>query len=300
MFLTKLSHKGKDINYNDLLVMPSNQTGISKKIFQIYLTTNCKAKLSQRLVDNIEKIKSLNPEWEYNLFTYKNVKPFILQNYGKIVYSYFSRINPKYGAARADFLRYLLIYHYGGVYLDLKCTFTKPLSDSLLTSDAFVLPIWGEHGERGERDRSVIPSDITRELLLNPVIISSPGHPFIYRLLVNIMKKIDSYNPYTDGVGWNGVHEVTGPWIYSRSIYECIDKNNGLFRRDDIHQSLGYCLSIYKNKENNEYGGVGLHAETKMTDYRRNVEPVVKNDNQVLEMVNRIYLHILFKYRKMK
>ena len=45
---------------------------------------------------------------------------YIRREYGESILSCYLRIDPVYGAARADLFRYLLLYRTGGVYLDIK------------------------------------------------------------------------------------------------------------------------------------------------------------------------------------
>jgi len=67
-----------------------------------------------------ETWKSLHPDWEYILWTDEMNREFISKNY-----SYFLPIydNYTYNIQRADAVRYFILYHYGGLYVDLdfKC-----------------------------------------------------------------------------------------------------------------------------------------------------------------------------------
>ena len=75
------------------------------------------------------------PDWEQIVYGDKEADDFLVQEFGidHQVTKTYNLINPKYGAARADLLRYLIIYKYGGVYLDMKSCITKgplpPLPD---------------------------------------------------------------------------------------------------------------------------------------------------------------------------
>jgi len=76
------------------------------------------------------KLKALNPGWEYHFFSDEAVAGYVAQNFPQY-YPIYQSINPKYGAARSDLLRYLLLHREGGVYLDIKSTFTRPLDHML-------------------------------------------------------------------------------------------------------------------------------------------------------------------------
>lgn len=61
-----------------------------------------------------------NPGWEHRLYNSAKAERFIADHYGVGTLAAYLRIGPEYGAARADLLRYLVIYKHGGVYLDLQ------------------------------------------------------------------------------------------------------------------------------------------------------------------------------------
>ena len=50
---------------------------------------------------------------------------FIKSSYGQREIASYNRINKSYGAARADYFRYLLLYQKGGVWLDAKTCIGK-------------------------------------------------------------------------------------------------------------------------------------------------------------------------------
>ena len=124
------------INYQELVPEKALGKEISRHIFQTY---RAKTGLPHEIEQNIEHIKRLNPEYEYHLFDDEDIKAFILEHYGEVIWDYYQRIAPIYGAARADFFRYLLVYQLGGVYIDIKSSLDKPLKDVLRAEDQFIL-----------------------------------------------------------------------------------------------------------------------------------------------------------------
>src|ERR1700723_370599 len=93
----------------------------------IHQTVPDKANLDDLISQNILHLKSMNRAWDYRLYDDKDCARFIADRYGAVMLSYYESITPRYGAARADLFRYLLIYEYGGVYLDIKSTIINPL-----------------------------------------------------------------------------------------------------------------------------------------------------------------------------
>ena len=66
------------------------------------------------------KIIRDNPTYSLFYFTDDDCKEFIKKNYDSIIYKCYLDLVPS--AFRADYFRYLLLYHYGGVYMDFSFT----------------------------------------------------------------------------------------------------------------------------------------------------------------------------------
>ena len=106
---------------------------IPKNIYQLISDKN---NMSKEFKKNIEYIKKLNTNWTHNLYDDKDIIEYIKKNYHQNILDVYNRINPKYGAARADFFRYLLMYNEGGVYLDIKSAMKVSL-DKIYNEIAF-------------------------------------------------------------------------------------------------------------------------------------------------------------------
>lgn len=76
---------------------------------------------------------------------------FIKAHYDPGILDVYLRINPVYGAARADFFRYLLMFRVGGVYLDIKSNASQALDRLFHASDRYILAWWpNQPGENFE------------------------------------------------------------------------------------------------------------------------------------------------------
>lgn len=126
---------------------------ISKIIHQ---TTRSEAGLDKRIADNILLLKGLNKGWDYRLYEDRDCRKFVADFYGSDFLDAFDRFGSDYGAARADFFRYLLMYEMGGVYLDIKSSCLAPLDSVLDDDDEYILAHWtdgsGRHPEHGVAD----------------------------------------------------------------------------------------------------------------------------------------------------
>jgi mannosyltransferase OCH1-like enzyme len=192
--------------------------GIPKIIHQTSSARELPALVHQRIAE----LKALNPDWEYRYYTDELVADFIQTHFPQYFPAYQS-INPKYGAARADLFRYLLMYREGGVYLDIKSTFTRPLDEVLSPSDTYLLSHWtngpgSEHKLWGTYDEIANPRGEFRQCF----IICAPGHPFLAAVIGRVVLNIENYEVARDGVGKQLLH-ITGPVAYTLAIMPLLD-----------------------------------------------------------------------------
>lgn len=228
---------------SNLNVLPLFQEGenIPKIIHQTYFEKTPPLEIKK----NIEKIKLMNPEWEYRFYDDKDIVSFIHDNYPEKILHYFNRINPIYGAARADFFRYLLMYKCGGIYLDIKGTLEKSLDKILTGDDRYILSYWKDESVQ-KFDGWGIHSDkhgLTFSEYQQWYIVASAGHPFLKQVIENVLQNIDSYDPNVHGVGKPGVLKVTGPIAYTLAIAPLLSlhKHRFVFSQSE----MGFKYSIF-------------------------------------------------------
>lgn len=200
--------------------------------------------LAPQLQHNVDQLRAANPGWEYRFYDDEDIVRFIRDNYPAPVLARFQRIDARYGAARADLFRYLLMYKVGGVYLDIKSGAARPFDTVLRPDDRFLLSgwnndmhAWGLHWEL--RD---IPTGEFQQWH----IICAPGHPFMKAVIDTVLANIDTYVPSLHGIGKNGVLRVTGPIAYTRAIHRILAQHP--HRIVDSAHDLGLEYNIYRNQ----------------------------------------------------
>lgn len=235
---------------DDLLPGISAGDAIPKIIHQTFPHRN---KLTRELTNNIEHIKALNPDWEYRLYDDREIIKFIDENYGRDVLSYYLSINPAYGVAKADLFRYLCLYKCGGVYIDIKGTFTKPLSSVIRPDDRFLLSQWRNKSDEQHEGWGLHPSlqSIDGGEFQQWYIVAIPGHPFLRSVIKSVLQNIASYKPSLHGVGFYGVLTTTGPIAYTLAIAPMLDKHPHRFV--DITADAGFQYSIYDKEHIESY-----------------------------------------------
>lgn len=268
--------KYKILNNNCVDVMKVREiTSISKMIFQ----TDNSEYIKKQYLRNVSHIKEVNPGWEYKYFSEKDRIDFIYDNFGWDVLKLYLQINPLYGACRADLFRYLCIYYYGGVYLDMKSSMEKPLDTIINAEDEFITSNW--HSERetpwnhfgGWGDVSHVPGGEYQQWF----VIANKGNKILEKIINQVLSNINNYEFSIHGSGMNAVFALTGPCVYTRVVFNNINNYKVRF----IDSALE---------------GIIYHAipsEKQTTNYRNQTLPVVLNTNfQKIESRHMPYMNI--------
>jgi mannosyltransferase OCH1-like enzyme len=164
---------------------------IEKNIFQSWYTRD----LHPRVQEEVDKCKQANPEYSYHLYTDEEMDEFVNEYYPGEIAECYHLLNII--VAKVDFWRYLVLYKYGGVYLDMDSSIVEPLR--LLIK---------------EEDEAIITAEGNPYLYVQWALIFSKGHPILKRTIDLIVENI-RYNLHP-----NDIHKMTGPSVYSRAINE--------------------------------------------------------------------------------
>ena len=202
---------------------------IPRKIFQLVPNKNS---IHPYLQQNINNIKKLHPKWKYTLYDDEDILTYISRYYPQYLKVYL-KINPKYGAARADFFRYLLMYKEGGVYLDIKSSVNRPLEHIIYSNDEYLLLHW--KGKPLAKELNNIYGEYQQWN-----IICKPKHPFLENVIQNVVKNIENYDYIRDGYGKPSVLKLTGPYVYTKSIEPLLRQNKYTLYTDNTKVGLVY------------------------------------------------------------
>ncbi|GAA5017051.1 hypothetical protein GCM10023206_29400 [Acinetobacter puyangensis] len=237
---------------------------IAKVIHQTYKSNQ----LPEELQSIVNHLKFKNPDWQYKFYDDHNIIKYIKYHYGQIILDYYLRINPKYGASRADFFRYLLIYNEGGVYLDIKSSCNIPFDQIIQDNDVYLLSQWDN-----EKDQAFKGAGLHKELrninggeLQQWYIIAAAGSPFLRAVIEKIIKNIDEYTVWKFGVSKHAVLTFTGPIMYTLTIHPLLAKYPHRFERYNSNYGL-----IYNGLKNIN------HKQVLQNHYSLNFEPLVMN-----------------------
>jgi hypothetical protein len=249
-----------------IAIHPSASVGIPKIIHQTF----CNVKsMPEVLRKNCQQIRDLNPDFDYRFYSDSDCELLIRDVYGEDILARYLKIHPNFGAARADLFRYLCMYHFGGVYLDIKVLMEKPLSTVLRKNDSYILSQWDHTPESKYRkwgthqDLCSVPGGEYQQWQ----IIASPRHPYLAAVITQVLENIDAYNPFAFPHPWDAVVRTTGPVAYTLAIHPI--KGLHPHRLMDNISDLGLGYSIFE-KSDNPNAHRALYR-----DYRRSQTPLI-------------------------
>lgn len=264
-------------------LLPTIELGdcIPRSIYQIFLGKSL-TELDPQIQKNVVHLQQHNQGWSYELFDEVRAEDFIRKNYNQEILRYYKMISPKYRAAQSDFFRYLLIYRCGGVYMDIKATTTTPLDEVLDPEDKYILYHWN-NDPGAQYEYFGYFADLSEGFPFGEYpqgfIISTAGHPILRAVILETMKRLDTYSPFTTGVGLMGVLRTTGPIMYSQTIRRTLPSlPDDLYREIRCAECLGLKISIFDDE------GVYAHR-SRYTSYHKQLSSVSLNGYQILTQV---------------
>jgi mannosyltransferase OCH1-like enzyme len=167
---------------------------IPKIIHQIWLGSP----VPKKFQDLMQTWKKLHPDWEYKLWTDKDIGEFKLVN--EVAYN----LAPNYGM-KSDILRYEILLRYGGLYIDTDQEAVMPHDIFHHITDFYIGFYHGNH------------DILARECVGNGVIGACKGHFFIRKLLSYIHSKTFEIKKIKD-IGGDETLNITGPHMVKKFI----------------------------------------------------------------------------------
>lgn len=254
--------------------------------------------LPPEIVENIERLKALNPNWAYRFYDDNDIEQYLATHYPPQVLEYFRRIHPSYGAAKADLFRYLLIYREGGVYLDIKSTITRPIEETLSPLDSLYLSYW-DNLEGGEQEGLWVNHkeypDNPRGEIMQWCIVAPPYHPMIREVIIQVLWNLDHYCPFTSsggqGEGLWGTFRTTGPIVYTHTL---LRETIGPVRFVNMYRDCGFVYSIYSKP------GEFAHKRILKSDYRKSKYPIITHRLWWVQTSTLLFLRLLKLYASIR
>lgn len=169
---------------------------VPQMIHQVFLTEGRDASLA-KYQSAIDSCRALHPDWQHKVWTDSSATEFMSEHYPHILPHYQGY---KQSIQRANILRYALLDHFGGVYLDLDITCLRPLDE--MRHLPFVTP-------------GAYPAGVN-----NAFILSRPGHGFLKHLLDGVKSRDIPWGmPYIENMLSTGCMFFSNRWMsYVRGL----------------------------------------------------------------------------------
>jgi mannosyltransferase OCH1-like enzyme len=200
---------------------------IEKNIFQSWYTTDLPAPIQAK----VDQYKAMNPDYTYHLYTDEMMETFVKEHFpGEIAECYHSL---DIIVAKVDLWIYLVLYTYGGVYLDMDSSIERPLNELIK-----------------EDDQAVITAEGNPDLFVQWALIFSKGHPILKKTIDLVVDNI-KHKRYP-----NDIHKTTGPTPYSNAIRQVHEE---LFKTSLDHANIKRDTDvIYASEPNVSYRIFGI------------------------------------------
>jgi hypothetical protein len=173
-------------NYND--------SRIPRNLIQTYKNNN----LHDAIYDNIMFMLNNNKDFNYYLITDDIGVKLINQYFDKNTLRAFNKLN--LGAAKGDFLRYIAMYIYGGVYLDLDSSITTSLNSFTNLGSEFIFFFDGNFN------------------IQQWCFMVSPKNQLILKIIKEMVIRINNKE--------SNIFLATGPTLVTDVIYNSINNTN--------------------------------------------------------------------------
>ncbi|KAK9493871.1 hypothetical protein V1508DRAFT_414554 [Lipomyces doorenjongii] len=215
-----------------------------KKVFQTA------KKVDKKYMKAVSSWSRLNPEHEHVLMNDVTAKEFVEKAFlsaPQVVHLYNSFPNP---VLKADLLRYLLLYLYGGVYADIDVYCRKPIAEwlpeKLWKSDADIIvgveidepyameesqKLWGWHRPFGFAQYTIVSKPFARPVRTAIVRVVAHAH--------HLAKLKNKANPaLLPRYSAEDIYEISGPGVWTDAL---IDSMN--YKRKDISWAQFYGMT---------------------------------------------------------
>lgn len=152
--------------YDDFPTEESN----ASKIPHIFHQTYIDEMIPESYVKYVQSVLKYNPNWTYYLWTDKSARELIANKYPYLLSTW---DNYKSGINRGDALRYVVLYEFGGVYLDLDYEIFRSF-DRVTMKYACIFP-------PEPLEQAIFRMNTF--LINNAIMMCRPKHPFLKQML---------------------------------------------------------------------------------------------------------------------
>jgi mannosyltransferase OCH1-like enzyme len=209
----------------------------------------------------VNKVKTMNPTWNYMFFDDDDIIEFMKTTTSEY-YETFCNLRGK--IQQIDFFRYVAIYYYGGIYLDLDIDLVCSFDD--LELEKCIFPIEVKNAGDELLKSQFVP------LVGNYAFYSPKGHPFLKKIIDNIVTQRipntiieHAQKNHTDDSRDVYVYYRTGPILVSQSFVDFVLSNNGIDSGLELIEPKPYIDNCFGKYGHHRCYGSWRHAYSPQT-----------------------------------
>jgi mannosyltransferase OCH1-like enzyme len=187
----------------------------SKNIFQVWFQ-GCENITRSDFNENIKNWKILNPTWNYQCVNDDFLKKACLE-FSKECYDAY--INTDIMHVKIDLGRYVLIYLYGGIYVDMDAYVLRGLHTSKYVND--LIDVYEKQKKHviglSEAPHTMLESYVSVQhhfTLNNAIMMSSPKNPVLEKYIKHVINKINEH--MDNSIDMMTILSTTGPTEFNR------------------------------------------------------------------------------------
>ena len=232
----------------------------------------------------LEHNKKMCKDCKFIFYDDNDCTIFIKNNFGEKIFNAYTSINDAYGAMKADFFRYCVLYKIGGIYIDIKSIIKYPIFNLINKNDICILDYPRTGKERWRK--------YTHPTFEQWLLIFAPGHPYLLSMINLMVHYINiNYEPSIKYINFLTTKEkilnVTGPDALAKAIFMCINKNKN---KKKLHRNINYekyfklCNNqnykkMYKMNNKTHYSELNLPLYKGVNNYKQKQKQLQINDN---------------------
>jgi inositol phosphorylceramide mannosyltransferase catalytic subunit len=217
--------------------------------------------LNQDLINNFndveQKIMTENSNFQIINYTEEDVIEFIKEYYNDRILKAYNSIKSNFGAAKADFFRYLVIYAKGGVYIDIKSGPVKNIDRLLKEAKNNILVSYEK-----ESMNSFWYFNFPKGEMLQWAVMAPKGHPVVRELIEQCLSNIENdYSDKKNYIGGRSVIFMTGPMMFTNVIKN--SKHEKIkYLKPNMDGYFSKYLTNYDKEKLSNLGTVDYHHQT--------------------------------------
>ena len=207
--------------------------------------------------------KLLHPDYEFRFYDDAEVDEFIRKHTSDRTYAAFKSLNPKCGACKADFFRYIVLYVEGGVYADIKTKFKVHLDTWIRKNNKLKITMWPWQSHTNLRKyfhETTIPKS-SRFEISQAVLVYPPLHPFLSEVVERMVSVIEKEVHSPNDTKRPSALSLTGPHMYTSVIapklasndYELMDNGENLYNGNVIYDGTLGCYHSNEERKGLRY-----------------------------------------------